>query len=98
MLLKQNASTGYWTDTQCQNLVLVGVHTILVCRNPCPIHNTASDHNLSKEPLYFDENRGILLRECTHGIKHPDYDSARYYYTVNLQNMNVHVCDGCCGL
>jgi hypothetical protein len=35
---------------------------------------------------------------CSHGVHHPDYDSAMYYYSVNQTNENVHMCDGCCGL
>lgn len=98
MELRQNPVTGYWTDTEYPNLKLVGIHDIFVCRRPCPIHNTASDHLLNKAPMIWNEDRGLIMRMCSHGIQHPDYDSALYYYSVNLNNANVHACDGCCGM
>jgi hypothetical protein len=98
MQLRQNTNTGYWTDTEDPNLHLSGVHDVLVCRNFCAIHNKTSNHPLKDVPLEFCNIRGILTRTCDHGRTHPDYDAAIYYYSVNLSNETVHICDGCCGI
>jgi len=98
MLLSQNSPTGYWTEIQDSKLTLVGVHSINYCRKPCAIHNEPSDHPLVNKPISWCINRGIITRECDHGIVHPDYDGALYYYSINLGNTNIHPCDGCCGL
>jgi hypothetical protein len=96
MLLKQNPETGYWTDTEIPNIRIAGIHAIFDCRKPCAIHNSPSDHKLSTAPLNWNEHRGILERICSHGLGHPDHDSALYYNSTNQGNTNVHACDGCC--
>jgi hypothetical protein len=98
MILKQDPVTGYWTRTEDPNIKLVGVHDINHCRRPCGIHNTPSQHPLHTFPLYWSESRGVLYRICEHGVKHPDFDGALFYYSINLGNNNIHGCDGCCGI
>lgn len=98
MFLAQDPVTGFWTKTEDNNLNLVGIHNVYNCRQPCPIHNSQSTHPLQAAPLYWNPNRAIIERVCSHGVHHPDYDSAMYYYSVNQTNENVHMCDGCCGL
>lgn len=77
---------------------LENTHNLRACASRgCAIHNHPSVHALDSAPLNWREDRGILERICTHGIGHPDYDSALYLQSIGRDSKNVHGCDGCCG-
>jgi hypothetical protein len=56
------------------------------------------DSNVERAPLVWREDRSpqILERMCTHGIGHPDFDSAAYLDSIGQATLKVHGCDGCC--
>jgi hypothetical protein len=65
--------------------------------NGCAIHNP-SYHPLSDAKQYMREDKSFLIeRICSHGVGHPDPDSASF---IAKQQGNkaiwVHGCDGCC--
>ena len=97
MILKKNPKTGYYTELP-GNLTLI-VHAPELCEGRgCAIHDRPSDHLLAGMPLNWREDRGILERICSHGIGHPDEDSARYLESIGHGVQNVHGCChlGCC--
>lgn len=96
--LRQNPETGYWTATDDPRVNLVQVHGINECRFGCAIHDRPSNHPLKDAPLYWRDDRGILERTCEHGIGHIDFDTAIYNRSINMTNLNIHGCDGCCGI
>lgn len=66
----------------------------------CVIHNP-STHPLSKAPLKWREDRGIMERICEHGIGHPDPDDLAYKEMIlgdhySAFQFGIHGCDGCC--
>lgn len=96
MILHQNKETGYWTEFG-PNLSLSNVHDPSLCADRgCVIHNHPSDHPLKDARLNWREDRGILERICSHGIGHPDHDSALYLESIGQGYENVHGDDGCC--
>ena len=62
----------------------------------CAIHNP-SDHHMEFWPLSIDDS-GLMFRECDHGVKHPDPDTARHFKATRgwKDNNLKHECDGCC--
>lgn len=101
MLLTQNKKTGNWTTLMVNNKSvgdLTNVHPESACANAngCAIHNRPSAHPLHDAPMNWREDRGILERICSHGVGHPDADSAAYLSSIGQGYQNVHGCDGCC--
>jgi hypothetical protein len=95
MILEQNPKTGYFTN--CGPYKLVAVHSPVACMERfCAIHNRPSNHPLRDAPLNWRDDRGILERICSHGVGHPDWDSAVYLRSIGQDYENVHGCDGCC--
>ncbi len=73
-------------------------HSPEVCEGQwCPLHNP-SPHHMVAWPLHLRVDRSPLLeRICSHGVGHPDPDSADYLDRVAPQGAwDVHGCDGCC--
>lgn len=65
--------------------------------NGCAIHNP-SYHPLSDSPQLMREDKSFLIeRLCSHGIGHPDPDSASFIAKQQgSKGIWVHGCDGCC--
>lgn len=98
MILYQDKATGYWTRFHYEDMALGNVHDPKLCAGRgCAIHNHPSNHRLNTAKLNWREDRGILERICTHGIGHPDHDSALYLESIGQGFENVHGCCGCCG-
>lgn len=101
MILRQD-KYGFFVRLILVNETYIGdlqqVHTPQDCANAagCAIHNRPSSHALMDAPLNWREDRGILERICSHGIGHPDHDSAKYLESVGRGVQNIHGCDGCC--
>ena len=102
MNLEMNKSSGYFTSCYENDEYvgeLVHVHPEQSCAGPgCAIHARPSNHALMLAPLVWREDRSpqILERMCTHGIGHPDFDSAAYFDSIGQATLKVHGCDGCC--
>ena len=62
----------------------------------CAIHNRASIHRLSMEPLVWNQQYGCLERMCSHGQLHPDKDNLDYFNTIGGFPYDHDSCDGCC--
>lgn len=77
---------------------LENVHPTTACAGAegCAIHNRPSDHPLKDAPLFWRQDRGILERQCEHGVGHPDADAAKYLTSIGREFENIHGCDGCC--
>ena len=77
---------------------MTNVHPTSVCASAdgCAIHNRPSNHLLKDSPMVWREDRGILERQCEHGVGHPDFDSAKYLKSIGKDYENIHGCDGCC--
>lgn len=105
LYLLQNPETGWYTQLSLYKdkmplYNLMNVHPIQHCeiRN-CAIHNNPSLHQLTEEPLVWDEEWAAVQRECSHGMVHPDMDDLGYRKTVGQYHVFLaHECDGCCGL
>lgn len=96
MILEQDPLTGFWTDGPGDRF-LTNVHDIHACSGVgCAVHDRPSSHRLASAPLNWREDRNILERICTHGVGHPDRDSAIYLESIGQGIENVHGCDGCC--
>lgn len=79
---------------------LMRVHDISLCQpRNCAIHNNPSLHQLTEEPLVWDDDWAAVKRECVHGLVHPDVDDLNYRKTTGQYHVFLpHNCDGCCGL
>lgn len=66
----------------------------------CPVHHP-SDHPMRsfrlswREEGMFDVKPSHFERICSHGVGHPDPDSAAFLATLGF-DVSVHGCDGCC--
>ena len=64
---------------------------------PCTIHRP-SDHNKREWPMLL-RRTGLVERTCTHGVGHPDPDSAAWM-NRSLEHeagtWETHGCDSCC--
>jgi len=67
-------------------------HKIGDCSGRCCFHSP-SDHHMVDWPMVWRSDRGIMERDCPHGIGHPDPDDREVL--ANEWN-GVHGCDGCC--
>jgi len=72
---------------------LMAVHSANVCASEaCPIHRP-SDHGLSRAALFWDPDKRMLFRRCSHKVLHPDPDDMK----IQLwPEEGAHDCDGCC--
>lgn len=76
--------------------VLVNVHRIYQCQGrACVIHNP-SEHHMREWPLTWRDDKGVMERQCPHGVDHPDPDDAAYLTSHGRWEWTVHGCDGCC--
>lgn len=98
--LAKSPETGYWTDIVTEEWIvakLANVHDPENCAGRgCAIHDHPSDHPLKDAPMLWRDDRNILERVCSHGVGHPDYDSAEYLSSIGMEHENIHGCDGCC--
>lgn len=95
MILTQNPKTGYW-DKFADGPRLM-THSPEKCADHyCAIHNHPSDHPLKDAPLNWRTDRNILERICSHGVGHPDRDSANHLASIGHSEENIHGCCGCC--
>lgn len=90
--------------TQYDEVFLVGGRPLLVHRQEycagrnCSIHNP-SDHPLKAAPHMWRSDRGLMERECEHGIGHPDPDDLEFKRRTghhDMYTLGLHGCDGCC--
>ncbi len=76
------------------------VHAFDVCRQDqfCAIHRP-SHHGMRAWPMHLRET-GLIERVCSHGVGHPDPDSARYFNergpVGSRGTWTIHGCCGCC--
>lgn len=67
----------------------------------CSVHNP-SDHPLRDAQRSWRADKGMMERECAHGIGHPDPDDLAFkqaYMDPNRHKQYAfgwHGCDGCC--
>lgn len=98
MILYKNKKTGFYTQFHYQDMVLGNVHDPKLCAGRgCGIHDHPSNHRLKDAPLNWRGDRNILERICSHGVGHPDHDSALYLESIGQGWENIHGCCGCCG-
>jgi hypothetical protein len=72
---------------------LINVHPETACAGrPCCIHHP-SGHHMVTWPQIWRGDRGIMERQCPHGIGHPDPDDLAIQTHTDS---GVHGCDGCC--
>jgi hypothetical protein len=90
--------------TQFDEVFMAGGRPLLVHRaeycqgRNCSIHNP-SDHPLRVAPHVWRSDRGLMERECEHGIGHPDPDDLAFKKRIgnpDVPSLAVHGCDGCC--
>lgn len=63
----------------------------------CVLHNPSVNHvNEEGWPYNWRGDRGIMERICSHGVGHPDPDSAAFFRRIGKVYQNIHGCDGCC--
>lgn len=83
---------------------VIGTHSRDVCDiRPCFVHEPSA-HSMRDWPMLFRFDKMALVeRLCTHGVGHPDPDSAHYFNTMyertksgRYYGMGIHGCDGCC--
>lgn len=82
---------------QRQSLI---VHDAAECTGDgCPIH-APTDHHMKDWPKVWRWDRGLMERECEHGIGHPDPDhlthTERLRGKAAAKAEAVHGCCGCC--
>jgi len=98
--LTKNPATGFYTTVTIsdgRSGELRNVHSPANCEGRgCAVHDHPSDHSLKAAPMSWHMDRNILERLCTHGVGHPDHDSAIYLASIGQDYENVHDCDGCC--
>lgn len=77
---------------------LLRVHTLESCDHPtaCAVHGP-SNHHMRAWNITWRGDKGVEERICSHGVGHPDPDSAVWRARNGLGYLNVHGCDGCCG-
>ena len=81
-----------------ESLRLSNVHNVSKCAGSnCCVHNP-SDHHMRDWPMDWRSDKGVMERTCPHGIGHPDPDDAAYNASRGMEYLNVHGCDGCCGM
>lgn len=69
------------------------VHPSSVCNGDiCVIHNQTQHHMLDW-PMIWRSDRGIMERQCPHGVGHPDPDD---FKVRTVEGEGIHGCDGCC--
>jgi hypothetical protein len=61
----------------------------------CVVHSP-STWALSDAPYNWRPDRSIMERICSHGVGHPDLDSADYLTRHGREHENIHACCGCC--
>lgn len=66
--------------------------------NGCMLHNPSKEHHVNVEswPYNWRTDRGIMERICSHGVGHPDPDSAKFLRRIGREVENIHGCCGCC--
>lgn len=101
--VKEEAERTVYEDTHDSWTDSTGRHFYVHMRNmDCDIHGCAihnpSYHPLSDAPQVMREDKWFLIeRVCTHGIGHPDPDSASFMAESGWgKGIWVHGCDGCC--
>lgn len=76
--------------------LLVNIHPADRCAGRhCVVHNP-SDHHMRSWLLNWRGDKGVMERQCPHGVGHPDPDDATYQRSVGRDFLTVHGCDGCC--
>lgn len=76
--------------------VLVNVHKLVQCRGRACVIHAPSDHHMRSWPLTWRDDKGVMERQCPHGIGHPDPDDAAYLMSQGRGGAAIHGCDGCC--
>lgn len=62
----------------------------------CCIHKP-SKHRLSRAPMNWRTDRGVMERICEHGVWHNDPDDTASRKALGLPDSDgIHTCDGCC--
>src|SRR5882757_3669925 len=78
----------------------VGVHDADKCEGQfCCIHHP-SDHPLKDATLQWRADRGMMERQCAHGVGHPDPDGVAFVARTEGEDtaeaFSMHGCCGCC--
>jgi hypothetical protein len=75
---------------------LTNIHDQSACAgHHCCIHNP-SDHHMRDWPMVWRGDKGVMERQCPHGIGHPDPDDAAHLCRIGRADLTIHGCDGCC--
>lgn len=64
----------------------------------CSVHNP-SNHEMINWPQEWDGYSRLMVRQCPHGLYHPDPDSVTYLIDTGnayLTSRLLHTCDNCC--
>lgn len=76
-----------------QGMTLVQVHSVDKCAGEvCCVHNP-SEHHMRTWPQTWRADKGLMERECPHGVGHPDPDDLK---VRTSRSAGIHGCDGCC--
>lgn len=78
---------------------VTNVHSHAKCAGERCIFHSPTDHSMRGWQMHMRET-GLVERICTHGIGHPDPDSAAFMDRLWCQPVgtwSIHGCDGCCG-
>jgi hypothetical protein len=97
-VLEVNPKHNYIVVEYAGKPLAVSVHPAKDCANDpaCVIHKPSAN-NMRDWPMNFrNDKRGLIERVCTHGVGHPDLDSASFFIRTGHSSMAAHGCDGCC--
>lgn len=80
-------------------VTLQSVHGTDQCRGrACPVHNR-SNHQMRGFQQVWDQDKRMIMRVCSHGVRHPDPDNYPFLVerlgTVEAAHKLIHGCDGC---
>lgn len=90
-----NATDWKWGISQGAS-VLEGVHLATRCAGEfCVIHHP-SDHHMRRWLLTWRDDKGVMERQCPHGVGHPDPDDVAFLVRSYAEDRTLHGCDGCC--
>lgn len=90
---------GRFTDDYGQRLTSIHQESDDCREHGCTIHNPSEDSEAIGK-RFWRADRGIMERQCQHGVGHPDPDSVRFWQREHGDDFaslhSVHGCDGCC--
>jgi hypothetical protein len=98
LLAKQPPPRSDYEEQTLEGGQKIIAHKASACRQdktrktprPCPIHGRTM-HHMRAWPQNWRDDKGVMERQCPHGIGHPDPDDPK-----TGTAFAIHGCDGCC--